>query len=227
MISGFSKLTIAAPDLDKATSDYSLLLGEFSSAAATPCLPLSNIGIELCTGAKQTEAAISELTLWRDSSVPGGPALPQDCRGLALQLSQQREVSSGGILTSTGILGVDHIVLQTRDADDCIRLFGESGLGMRLALDQSVPEWGGRMLFFRCGKLTLEVIHNQEQPPERDSLWGLTFLCPDLELTLATLDANGVEHSGLRAGRKPGTRVATVKSHDLGIPTLLLEPASR
>ena len=30
-----------------------------------------------------------------------------------------------------------------------------------------------------------------------------------------------------RAGRKPGTRVATIKSHDLGIPTLLLEPALR
>ncbi len=41
----------------------------------------------------------------------------------------------------------------------------------------------------------------------------------------ARLRAAGVSLSELRKGRKPGTRVATVKSHCLGLPTLLLEPA--
>ena len=122
-----------------------------------------------------------------------------------------------------GIQSVDHVVLRTTDADDCIRLFGKD-LGMRLALDQSVPEWGGRMLFFRCGKLTLEVIQSDD-PPDRDAFWGISYHCQDLSRTLEGLDAAGVAHSGERLGRKPGTRVATVKSHTLGIPTLLIGPS--
>jgi hypothetical protein len=60
----------------------------------------------------------------------------------------------------------------------------------------------------------------------RDHFWGISYLCPDLEFTLAKLDAAGVSHSGPRDGRKPGTAVATVRSHHLGIPTLLIQPAS-
>ena len=111
------------------------------------------------------------------------------------------------------------------DGDGCIDLFGKDGLGMRLALDQQVPEWGGRMLFFRFAKMTLEIIHNQSEPPERDQFWGITYLCPDLEHTLARLDRAGIEHSPLRTGRKPGTLVASVHSHALGLPTLLIQPA--
>jgi hypothetical protein len=33
-----------------------------------------------------------------------------------------------------------------------------------------------------------------------------------------------VQLSPVRKGRKPGTLVASVKSHDMGIPTLLVEP---
>jgi hypothetical protein len=44
---------------------------------------------------------------------------------------------------------------------------------------------------------------------------------------MATILAQrGVTLSGIREGRKPGTRVATVKSHCLGIPTLLIEPVT-
>jgi len=117
------------------------------------------------------------------------------------------------------------VVLHTSDADACIRLFGDEGLGLRLALDQMVPKWGGRMLFFRAGKLTLEVIQSLDNPPPADFFWGLTFACADLETTLARLSANTVVHSPARDGRKPGTRVATLKSHNLGLPTLLLQPA--
>ena len=41
----------------------------------------------------------------------------------------------------------------------------------------------------------------------------------------AELASRGVTLTAVRDGRKPGTRVATLKSHDLGIPTLLIEPA--
>ena len=80
------------------------------------------------------------------------------------------------------------------------------------------------MLFFRAGKLTLEVIERSEEPPAEDFFWGITYLVEDLGKTLEALDSRGVAHSGDRLGRKPGTRVATVKSHTLGIPTLLIGP---
>ncbi|MEM1114143.1 MAG: VOC family protein [Pseudomonadota bacterium] len=120
---------------------------------------------------------------------------------------------------------VDHLVLRTADADDCVRLFAEA-LGLRLALDKTVEKWGGRMLFFRLGKLTLEVIETQEKKPSRDYFWGIAYQCDDLGREAERLRLAGVQLSAVRDGRKPGTRVATVKSHDLGVPTLLLQPAS-
>lgn len=216
MISGFCKIVIAVADPAEAANEYGALLGSFEQHGDEPLLPLSNVAISLVPGAGGGDARIAGLELL------GEPVLPSDCRGLPLSVESERIVSATP--TGTGISGVDHIVLRSRDADDCIRLFGDD-LGMRLALDQRVPEWGGRMLFFRCGKLTLEVIQDLDNPVERDHFWGITYLCPDLEATLERLDAAGVAHSELRDGRKAGTLVATVKSHTLGIPTLLIQPA--
>ena len=114
-------------------------------------------------------------------------------------------------------------MLRTRDAEACIALFTDQ-LGGRLALDKSAPEWGGRMLFFRTGQLTLEVIEAEKDKPSRDRFWGIAYQCPDIQETVGLLLENGVEVSDIRAGRKPGTRVATVKSACQGIPTLLIEP---
>lgn len=79
------------------------------------------------------------------------------------------------------------------------------------------------MLFFRTGKLTLEVIEPVADKPSRDAFWGIAYRCDDLELTRRQLTGRGVAVSAIRQGRKPGTRVMTVKSHCLDIPTLLLE----
>ncbi|MEC8427565.1 MAG: hypothetical protein VXZ35_04015 [Pseudomonadota bacterium] len=123
------------------------------------------------------------------------------------------------------IARVDHLVLYSHDAQTCIDRFGESGLGLRLALDQTVPEWGGRMLFFRIGKLTLEVIVPNDPMTRPDFFWGIAYQTHGLASTHERLLNAGVAVSDIRDGRKPGTRVASLKSGDLGIPTLLLEPA--
>ena len=120
---------------------------------------------------------------------------------------------------------MDHIVLRTADADACIDLFSV-GLGIRLALDKNAPQWGARMLFFRVGKLTLEVVEPAEEKPERDYFWGIAYQCSKLSSTTKKLLEGGVALSEVRIGRKPGTKVATVKSHSLSIPTLLIEPAA-
>ena len=230
MITGFERIVIEVPDLAGACEEYAQLLGHFEPGPEDARLALQNVSIQLIErrgidGPRMAGPRIRGLVLL-DSAQDSDELeqLPGDLRKLELHTTGSRELARGDMLTATGISAVDHIVLMSGDADDCIRLFGEGGLGMRLALDQSVPEWGGRMLFFRCGKLTLEVIQRLEDPPEQDEFWGITYFSPDLEATLAKLDEVGVEHSSIREGRKPGTRVATVKSHTLGIPTLLIEP---
>jgi catechol 2,3-dioxygenase-like lactoylglutathione lyase family enzyme len=121
-------------------------------------------------------------------------------------------------------LSVDHIVLRTADAQACIDLFAVQ-LGIRLALDKSAPDWGGRMLFFRTGKLTLEVIASGADATSGNSFWGLAYQCQHLAETIRALRGRGVAVSAIREGRKPGTLVATLKSHHLEIPTLLIQPA--
>jgi len=122
-------------------------------------------------------------------------------------------------------LSVDHVVLRSTDADACIKLFSDE-LGIRLALDKRVPEWGGRMLFFRAGKLTLEVIESGEDETGDNFFWGLAYQCQNLASAVSRLSAGGVSVSAIRPGRKPGTLVATLKSHSLEIPTLMIQPAT-
>jgi hypothetical protein len=119
---------------------------------------------------------------------------------------------------------VDHLVLNSHDADACISRFGEAGFGMRLALDKNVPEWGGRMLFFRCGKLTLEVIVPSKETGKADLFWGIAYQAVDIDLCTERFKHNDIEFSAVRNGRKPNTLVSTIKSHTLGIPTLLVQP---
>ncbi len=144
---------------------------------------------------------------------------------LPLQIcdGQQTTLFRGNQPAACSDLSVDHIVLRTLDADACVTFFGEQ-LGIRLALDKTVPKWGGRMLFFRTGKLTLEVIEADKDRPEKDHFWGVALQCDDIETTSDKLEHRGVALTKVRVGRKAGTRVASVKSHALGIPTLLIEP---
>jgi hypothetical protein len=224
VIRAFDRIVIEAGDPERAAGEYSALLGAFEAHAGRWLRRLANVSIELRRGGGNA-ARIAALHLADDRLAAGAEQrLATDTRGLDLVLSGAAAPAPQPEPGPTGIRAVDHIVLRSADADDCIRLFGDGGLGIRLALDQQVLEWGGRMLFFRTGKMTLEIIHNLENPPQRDDFWGISYQCDDIEATIAALDAAGVAHSPIRPGRKPGTRVATVKSHCLGLPTLLVGP---
>jgi len=117
------------------------------------------------------------------------------------------------------------VVVKTQNAAAAKRFYGDQ-LGIRLALEQEVPEWGGTQLFFRASSMSIEVIAS-DTAPEQDTLWGLALKSDDLDVTHARLTESGVAVSEIREGRKPGTRVCTVKSHALNIPTLLIEHPPR
>jgi catechol 2,3-dioxygenase-like lactoylglutathione lyase family enzyme len=126
------------------------------------------------------------------------------------------------------ISGIDHAVVQTADAEAAIALYRDR-LGLRLALDRSFPDWGMRLVFLRVGGVTIELaqpLREPLQPPEIDQLWGISWRVPDAEAARARLAGAGLDVSEVRPGRKPGTRVISVKDGTCNVPTLLIEPAT-
>jgi len=161
------------------------------------------------------------------------PLPPAQTRGVLLFAIEQR--SPAALLPEafavaepqSAVQALDHVVLQSRDAEATRRLYGD-GLGLRLALDREAPQWGSRLLFFRTGGATLEVVARLGQPPRpgaRDSLWGAAWRVESAPAAWARLAGAGFEVSELRDGRKPGTRVFTVRAPTCGVPTLVLQPA--
>jgi hypothetical protein len=138
-----------------------------------------------------------------------------------LELAKERPLSVR--TTPASITSMDHIVVSTSDPEHAAALYG-ARLGLDMALDRSHPDWG-RLMFFRCGDLIVEVTHRPGKHPDasRDTLWGMTWRVADLDATRERLVASGIDVSEVRDGRKPGTRVMTVRSHTCKIPTLLLE----
>ena len=124
--------------------------------------------------------------------------------------------------TSDCVHKLDHVVINTNDAEGFIRVY-EKDLGIRLALDQTVEKWGGRMLFFRLNQTTIEVIARPDEVISKDSLWGLAWDVEDLEATHTRLTKLGIEASDVKEGRKPNTLVSTIKSNTCNIPTLFIQ----
>jgi catechol 2,3-dioxygenase-like lactoylglutathione lyase family enzyme len=122
------------------------------------------------------------------------------------------------------VKGLDHVVVRTTHPNRAAALYG-ARLGLDMRLDRTEPKWGARLMFFRCGDLVVEVVHNlnEEASDAPDTLWGLSWRVADAEAANVRLKASGFDVSEIRTGRKPGTRVFTVRNNTLGIPTLMLE----
>lgn len=123
------------------------------------------------------------------------------------------------------VFGLDHAVIQTADPEGAIALFGEK-LGLRLALDKTFEQWGMRLIFFRVGGITVEIAAplDPAQRPDGDRFWGLSWRVRDIDAARERLAVAELEVSEAREGRKPGTRVCTVKGGTRGVPTLFLQP---
>jgi catechol 2,3-dioxygenase-like lactoylglutathione lyase family enzyme len=116
----------------------------------------------------------------------------------------------------------DHVVVRSSDADAASALYG-GRLGLRLALDKTAPQWGARLLFFRIGGVTVEIAAPLDgEPGDADRLWGISYRVPDAEAARRRLAEGGFDVSEVRSGRKPGTRVCTVRGEPCGVATLLI-----
>ena len=142
-----------------------------------------------------------------------------------LELADERPRSA--TTAQAPITSMDHVVVATSDPERAAALYG-ARLGLDMALDRSHPDWG-RLMFFRCGDLIVEVAHRsgKEATSGPDKLHGISWRVANIDATRARLAAAGLDVSEVRAGRRPGTRVMTVKSGTCGVPTLLIEKTAR
>jgi len=125
------------------------------------------------------------------------------------------------------VAGLDHVVITSSNPDRAAALYG-ARLGLDLRLDRANPEWGSRLQFFRCGDAIIEVGSKIDAAAgdQPDRFGGLAWRVRDAGPVHARLVSSGFDVSELRKGRKPGTRVFTVRSRTVGVPTLILESAA-
>lgn len=127
------------------------------------------------------------------------------------------------------VQSLDHIVINTPNPDRAGTLYG-TRLGLDLVLDRTAPQWNTRFLFFRVGGLTVEIINRlneTEDPAGPDAIFGLTWTVDDIEAAHERLDEAGFTLSEIRKGRKPGTRIFTVRDGTMNVPTLFIDHTAR
>ncbi|WEV77480.1 VOC family protein [Janibacter cremeus] len=221
-------LTVTAPDV-AATEEAWRRLGPagvlVEVVAGEPGLAAVTLGVDDVDATERLlrrrglagDAAGFDLggTVWRLAPTPrdegGGPA-------------PRAEEAVGDSAPGDHVV-VDHVVVVTGDAERAVADFG-ARLGLELRLDRDTGH-GFRGLFFRCGDAVVEVIVPSDPPEGPDTFGGVAWRVADLEATRARLAAAGVELSEAREGRKPGTRVTTVRDPALAVPTLLVATAPR
>jgi catechol 2,3-dioxygenase-like lactoylglutathione lyase family enzyme len=129
---------------------------------------------------------------------------------------------------SAAIAALDHVVAYTTNIERAVaNVAGRLGLDLRL--DRENSQFGARQLFFRCGDAMIEFAASLKTPVSDapDRFGGLAWRVRDPEAAQARLVAAGFDVSDVRTGRKPGTRVFTVRDAPGGVPTLMIsaEPA--
>jgi len=127
---------------------------------------------------------------------------------------------------AAAVSGLDHIVIRTPNPERAAALYG-ARLGLEMRLDRSNPDWGTRLMFFRCGDTIVEVAHalNAGVGDGPDAPWGLSWRVENVEAAHARVAAAGFDVSEVRTGRKPGTRVFTVRDAPAKVPTLVIGTA--
>ncbi|MET0390048.1 MAG: VOC family protein [Polyangiales bacterium] len=121
------------------------------------------------------------------------------------------------------VVALDHVVVRSADLDAAVALYRD-GLGIRLALDKQLANT--RMLFFRVGGVTLEVVSDVTSGAQ-DTFYGAAYRVNDLEAAQQRMQRAGLDVSDVRAGRKAGTFVFSVRQGTSGVPTLIIRDPSR
>jgi hypothetical protein len=150
-----------------------------------------------------------------------------DLDGLQTERSD-RQPPAAGPAHPNGVTGLDHVVAISSDLDRTVAVLQAAGLDLRRIREQPTPAGAPRQAFFRLGAVILELVQAPEEAIERTGgdrpafFWGLAFVAPDLEATVASL---GERVGEIRDAVQPGRRIATLRrSAGLSVPVALMTP---
>ncbi|MCA1468539.1 VOC family protein [Bradyrhizobium sp. IC3195] len=229
-------IELMAPHGFSVTADrMRALLGNQEGILASLCFRVADIGKmhrrlervalrpDTVAEVDSSDAATDAVLHWKRTRA--ATELTRGVRMFFLELADERPKSA--VIDIAPIEGLDHVVVTTEDSERAAALYG-ARLGLDLALDRSHQDWG-QLMFFRCGDLIVEVVRRPVAGGDaaHDRLWGLSWRVGDIDATRARLIASGLDVSEVRTGRKPGTRIMTVRNGTCGIQTVLLERSPR
>jgi catechol 2,3-dioxygenase-like lactoylglutathione lyase family enzyme len=186
-------------------------------------------GVWLAAFAVDDVAAASRLLSRRGLQVePVGALARVQAAGLSFVLASAHGAASSPAIgdDAAAVTGLDHIVVHTPNPDRALGLYGAK-FGLDLRLDRANEQWGARQLFFRCGGTVFEVGASLKASvtDAPDRFGGLAWRVNDPDAAQARMAAAGFDVSEVRTGRKPGTKVFTVRDAPGGAPTLMLMPS--
>jgi hypothetical protein len=127
-----------------------------------------------------------------------------------------------------GVTALDHVVAIAPALDRTVAALEDAGLDLRRIREQPTPAGAPRQAFFRLGATILEVVQEPAEATARAGgdrpafFWGLAFVAPDLDATVAGL---GDRVSEIRPAIQPGRRIATLRrAAGLSLPVALMTP---
>ena len=171
------------------------------------------------TDGEGTNSADQKLRKWKNLFLP-----PDLTRGIFSFVIEHTEgdLPQPESIEPSSPHKLDHVVINTNDADGFIKIYKDT-FNIRLALDKVIEHWQKRMLFFRLNQTTIEVIEQEDDLPPGDQMWGLAWEVKDIEKAHERITAEGIEVTPIQKGVKEKTLVATIKSHNHNVPTLLIQ----
>jgi catechol 2,3-dioxygenase-like lactoylglutathione lyase family enzyme len=239
VIDALDHLTLCASFRAGAVGGYETLLGR---GAEDGRLRLGNVGLTIedsASTARLTAMVFATSSLEKAERLLERRALPTERKAGRLMLSTpathgvpialvevKDKVPPSPLKDSSeaaSITALDHVVIRTPNPERAIALYA-GRLGLDLRLDRTNPDWGSRLLFFRCADLVVEMAHDLKKgvSDAPDELWGLSWRTPDITRCNERLKKAGVEVSAPREGRRPGTQVFTAQSHTANVPTIVI-----
>lgn len=239
LIERLDHIALAVPDAAAASAEYAAMLDRPLAGAR---LQTENIGLVLQTGLAGAQVPAFRLVfaaLDLDAAshrlqrrALAGRIAPDDPARFDLDLAATFGVPVGLVQAAAAgpaqpeardIAGLDHVVIRTPYPERAVALYG-GRLGLDLRLDRTNPTVGVRQLFFVCGDLVVEVVYagTDGVGGDHDHVWGLAWRANDIERARARMIAQGISATEIKDGRRPGTRVFTLKSHTAGVPTLVI-----
>jgi hypothetical protein len=202
-------IVVEVPNALAAAEEYQYLFncGTAKFSDAVYLLALKNVDLWL----KQTDTETARIAKINLAGAEGEKSSIAD-----FQICMPSEQSG-----STDV-GIDMVVYMTNSPLDMREALAKPPLNLTPKNTITLGDSGSALSFYPLESLLLEVGEYKNKDQQEDGFWGLGLRVDDINEYHRYLRAGQVDISDIKTGMKPNTLVATIKSHNLGIPTLLV-----